>query len=147
LGNTPSAPENTTPPAETSPLITQGRKLPLGRVAALAVESGAGGDSCAGDDQQDAAAFRDVFGRTAKGGYERSGVHMLVVCDGDPFDGYIEQGGECGAVAVPGGSSDDDVDIGGGERGLVEAVAGRLGGGFCELRSTAADSLKRSTLR
>ena len=95
---------------------------------AFLVESDAGGDPCAGDHEQDAAAFRYMLGTTAQGGDERSGMHTLVVCDDDPFDRNLQPIGECGAVVVPGRSGDDDVDIGDAERGPVQAVACHLGG-------------------
>ena len=82
----------------TDPIALGPRLRPM---PAFAVDRGTRGDSCAGGDEQNASTRRDM-----------PGVHSLVVCDGDPIDGYPEAGGECGAVPVAGRSCDDGVDIG-----------------------------------
>src|SRR5258705_7504464 len=99
----------------------------------LAVESGTGGDSRAGGDEQHAGVRWEFFGRALECGHQRGGMHSLVVCDGDPVDRYTEVGGQCSAVSVPGRSGDDHVDVGKVECGLLEAAAGHLSAGRGEL--------------
>ena len=93
----------------TDPIALGPRLRPM---PAFAVDRGTRGDSCAGGDEQNASTRRDMPGHSVQCRHQRGGVHSLVVCDGDPIDGYPEAGGECGAVPVAGRSCDDGVDIG-----------------------------------
>ena len=57
-------------------------------------------------------------------------MHALVVCNDDPFHRNAELVGQCRAISGAGRCRDNPVDVGNSERGLSEAIAGRLRAGM-----------------